>query len=406
MKVDIRPARESEMDEYRRVALSALMISPNILPPEAINAIAPDKTLCAFVEGKLATAYAWWPLKMFINGAVVPVAGITFVGTSPVFRRKGLLRQVVQKHFDTLHADGRQPLTVLYASQAAIYQRYGYAVVSTRNAYEVAPRHLRFVDTSLPFTPQGTLRELAPDELEPLTSLYQSFCRQRTGCLDRSKAWWSASPLKPPARSEVLGKVVYEEESHALGYVIYTIAACNVPRGKPWQQITVRDMAWLTPAAYRAVWEHFSSMDLAMHVSTMFSPADDPLPHLIEEPRQLNTTSSDGLLARIVDLERVVALRPFCGEGELAFEIKDPLCPWNNGCWQLRASGGRANITRAGGPTAATIPIDTMAMLLFGQISAAEAVRMGRMTMDDPSALPLWDRVLGTYYKPFCPDFF
>ena len=278
MNVDIRPARESEMDEYRRVALSALMISPDILPPEAINAIAPDRTLCAFVDAKLATAYAWWPLKMFINGGVVPVAGITFVGTSPVFRRKGLLRQVVQKHFHTLHTGNGQPLTVLYASQAAIYQRYGYAVVSTRNAYEVAPRHLLFVDTRQHFTPEGTLREMGPDELEPLPSLYQSFCQHRTGCLDRHKAWWAAGPLKPPARNEVLGKVVYEEESLPLGYVIYTVAARNVPRGQPWQQVTIRDMAWLTPAAYRALWQHFATMDLATHVETMFTPVDDPLP--------------------------------------------------------------------------------------------------------------------------------
>lgn len=406
MEVEIRPAREMEMDEYRRVSLTALMISPDKMPADTIKAIAPERTLCAFADGKLATAYAWWPLKMFINGGMVPVAGITFVGTLPVFRGNGFLRQVIQKHFQSLHGADGQPLAVLYASQAAIYQRYGYAVVSTRNAYEVPPRHLIFSRTRHPGAAAGTLRELGDHEHELLSRLYLTFCQHRTGYLKRGKAWWATVTLKPPARNEVLCKVVYEEESQPLGYVIYTIAGRMVRMGQPWQEVTIRDMTWLTPDAYHALWEHFTGMNLAMHVKTVFSPVDDPLPHLLLEPRQLNLSSGDGLLARVVDVEKLIPLRPFPEGGELLFEIRDDLCPWNGGCWRLNASAGMATIERDGRAAETVIPIDTLAMLLFGQISPSEAVRMGRMTINDTGALPQWDRVLRTHHKPFCPDFF
>jgi hypothetical protein len=45
-------------------------------------------------------------------------------------------------------------------------------------------------------------------------------------------------------------------------------------------------------------------------------------------------------------------------------------------------------------------------MLVFGQISATEAARMGRLEVNDGNALPLWDKVMRTKYKPFCPEYF
>ncbi|MDA8137236.1 MAG: GNAT family N-acetyltransferase [Desulfobacteraceae bacterium] len=406
MGVEIRPALDAEMEEYRRVAQTALMIAPELLPPEAMKAVRPDMTLCAFADGKIATAYAWWPLKMVLNGGMVAVAGITFVGTLPVFRRQGHLRRIIQKHFQVMHEQGRQPLAVLYASQAAIYQRYGYAVVSTRNSYKIEPLHLRFATSMISHESLGNLRELGEEEIPKMEELYQAFIQQRTGYLQRGKAWWLSGPFKPPARNEVLCKIVYEEKGQPLGYVIYTIAARNVPRGQPWQQVTIRDLAWLTPSAYQTIWEHFACMDLAMQIQTLFSPPDDPLPHLLLEPRRLNTESSDGLLARIVDVQKVIALRPFQEEGELVFDLKDDLCLWNSGRWQLRSADGQGCLQSTNRAIEATIPIDTLAMLLFGQISPTQATRMGRMAVADQRVLPKWDRIMATAYRPFCPDFF
>jgi hypothetical protein len=52
------------------------------------------------------------------------------------------------------------------------------------------------------------------------------------------------------------------------------------------------------------------------------------------------------------------------------------------------------------------MPISTLAMLVFGQISATEAARMGRLTVDDHNALPVWDKVMRASYRPFCADLF
>ena len=52
------------------------------------------------------------------------------------------------------------------------------------------------------------------------------------------------------------------------------------------------------------------------------------------------------------------------------------------------------------------MPVSTLAMLVFGQISPGEAARMARLDVLDDGALPLWDRAMSTAHRPFCPDIF
>jgi predicted acetyltransferase len=406
MPIEIRPAAPEEMEAYRRVALASLVLSPEQAPPNAIQAIVPELTLCAFMDGRLATSYAAWPLKMRLNGQVAPTAGITFVGTLPQYRQTGCLRQVITRHFERLHAAGEQPLAALIASQAAIYQRYGYAVVSTRNVYRIEPRHLQFAPLADSCRPTGTLRELGENETDLLKQIYRDFCAQRTGYLHRGQTTWAAGPLSPPPRNGFLFKMVYEEKGVPLGYMIYSLAPQPAGDGEPWQRVTVRDFSWLTPQAYIALWRHLQAMALASHVEWPRVPVDDPLPHLLLEPRRLNLTAKDGLLARVVDVQRVLPLRGYDTEGAITFELLDTLCPWNAGRFRLEASPQGAQVQPTTQTAQAVLPVETLAMLLFGQISATQAVRMGRMTLAEDKDLPLWDKLFSTRHKPFCPDFF
>ncbi|RJQ66284.1 MAG: GNAT family N-acetyltransferase [Desulfobacteraceae bacterium] len=404
MPVEVRPATPAEMEEYRRVALSALVLSPRNVSPEAIQGVRPEMTLCAFVDGRLATAYAAWPLKMRINGGAVPTAGITYVGTLPYHRGQGLLREIIVRHFELMYARGEQPLAALLASQAAIYHRFGYAVVSTRHTYQVEPRFIRFVHPAEESAPPGTLTETG--DADVLNRLYRSFCLQRSGYLHRGHAAWMNGVLRPAPSGAVLFRIVYEENGEPLGYLVYTVEPRKVPDGRPWQQVFIRDLVWLSARAYAALWGHLATFGLASDIIWMRVPPDDPLPHLVLEPRCLNIGSADGLLARIVDVARALPLRDYGGEGAITFELMDGLCPWNAGRFRLETSSGGTDVRRTSQAAQMRLPVDTLAMLLFGQISPSEASAMGRMDVLEADAVPIWDRLMRTKYKPFCPDFF
>jgi predicted acetyltransferase len=399
MAVEIRPIKEDEMEQFLHVASTSLVMAST-----SFVGMSPEFTLCAFEDGKLATSYAAWPLTMRFNGVAAPVAGVTSVGTLPVYRRRGYLRQVATTHFNLLHERGEQAIAILQASQAAIYQRYGYGIVSTQHIYNVEPRSLKF---SQPHPVTGTFREVNDDEFPLLVDLYRRFRADRTGYLHRAKLMWEAGVMAPPPPGAQLNRVVYQEAGEPLGYVIYIVQPEPELGPGSVHRLAIRDFIWLTASAYRALWSYFANMDLVGNIVWRRIPSDDPLPHLLLEPRMLRMTSSDDLLGRIVDVERALPLRHYDEEGSLTFEIVgDDLCPWNCGKWQLEVTGDSSSVSRDRKEPQLVMPISTLALILFGQISATQAARMARLESNDESALSMWDRIMRTRYRPACADRF
>jgi len=398
MTVDIRAARSEEMDEFRRVAAANLGTSPDIF-----KGVRPEYTLCAFQDGRLATSYAAWPLTMRFNGRALDAAGVTSVGTLPPYRRSGNLRRIVSRHFEMLHEEGQRPLAILLAAHTAIYQRYGYAVVSTRFRYQVDPRDIRFPD---PPPAGGSLRELGPDEFQVLVDLYREFRRDRTGYIHRGRFTWEAGVLAPPPPSGALTRLVYEEGGRPLGYLVYATRPGPSAVPGPGQHLTVRDLVWLTPSAYRALWDCLGRLDQVDHLVWEWVPADDPLPHLLLEPRKLNPRAHDGLMGRIVDVDRALAGRCYPEDTALTFEVLDDLCPWNRGRRRLETSSEGGRVESTGKAPDVVLPVSTLAMLAFGQISASQAARMGRLEANRPEVLAEWDKALRTVHRPACADMF
>ncbi len=396
MKLEIRAARPDEMEEFKRVAHTSLLV------PVSEN-LKPELTLCAFEDGKLTTSYGAWQMTMRINGADIPIAGVTMVGTLPVYRRRGYLREITETHFKKLYDEGERPIAVLHPSRTAIYQRYGYAVVLTRNTYNIEPRYLEFAHNR---QPAGYFREAGEDDMEILDDIHRRFIADRTGYMHRTNDMWKSSVLSPPRERGLLSKVIYEEDGKPLGYVIYTVEPSREWRGGLYRDLFIRELNWLSAPSYQAIWEYFSRMDLVYSVSWRQVPVDDPLPHLLIEPRMLNATSYGAMMARIVDIKLALEKRVFGTEGKLTFEIIDRLCPWNNGRWKMETSTGGCSISRSDEDPQLVMPVSTMAMLYFGQLRASEASRMGRLDVLRQDALSSWDRTMSTRYRPAENDFF
>jgi predicted acetyltransferase len=395
----IRPVEMEELSEFARICSLSLAMGL-----ENFEAMRPDWTLCAFEDDRLATCYGRWPFTMRFNGAPLPVAAVTTVSTLPIYRRRGHLRAIMDADFHLLHEQEGASIAILYASMAAIYQRFGYGIVSTHYSYRVEPRYLQFAH---PGHVRGRLVEVTRHDSGLLNDLLKRFRADRTGDLHRSRAVWELGALETPPKDYTLSLLVYEEDGEPLGYVIYTSGQGPGDGGPgPRHAITVRDLIWLTPSAYRAIWEHLQRFDLARDVTWDNAPADDPLPHLLLEPRMLRATARDGILGRIVDLERALPVRPYGASGRLTFEVVDDMCPWNAGRWSLGTSGTETLVRRTTEDPDVTMPVHTLAMLVFGQLSATDAARMGRLDAHRPETLDLWDQVMKTKHKPYCGDHF
>src|SRR5262245_3750631 len=147
-KIEIRPARADEMDQFGLIAAYAYAGAYGDGPDNVVSQNnRPEWTLCAFIDGRMATTYATIPLTMRANGRAVALGGVSAVGTLPEYRRRGLLRRITLQSFVDMRAHG-QSVAALWASQAAIYQRYGYALASAQVGYRIDSVDVGFADAN------------------------------------------------------------------------------------------------------------------------------------------------------------------------------------------------------------------------------------------------------------------
>ena len=111
------------------------------LSPEEIEAERPfmelDRLINAFDgERRVASSGAFSMQLTVPGGAVVAVSGITGVGVVPDARRRGVLRSMMGWLFEDA-VKHHEPLAILWASEAAIYQRFGFGMGTLVSSFEV-----------------------------------------------------------------------------------------------------------------------------------------------------------------------------------------------------------------------------------------------------------------------------
>jgi predicted acetyltransferase len=371
--------------------------------------VPPEWSLCAFEDGELATTYAAYPFTIRLNGAPARAAGVTFVGTLPWFRRRGHLRKITEADFRRRYEEQTEPIAILTASISGIYHRYGYAVTAFRDRFSIDPRWINFAP-SLPKA-EGAWREVDANDPRRIKDVYRTFASDRNGFIHRAQVMWATQALGlvqgfgPDIGKGILA--LYEEQGEPTGYVTYSAKWYEnfMDNAGPGQRIFVRDYAWLTPTAYRAIWQHLKSFDLAIRVQ-MFAPVDDPAKDVLLDPRELNATRGDWILGRVIDLERALPLRPYGATGRITFQVRDEFCPWNDGRWTLEVGPEGSAVGRTKDAPQLSFDVSTLGLLLFGTLPPSHLVRIGRAEAAPDAPLDLWDQVWRTKHAPYCPDGF
>lgn len=405
MSIEVRPARADEMDQF---GLVGAYVYGGAFGDGADNVVAannrPEWTLCAFVDGRMAASYSCLPMTMRANGKAVAMAGVSAVGTLPEYRRQGLLRAITTRSLADMRERG-QAIAALWASQAAIYQRYGYALACMPLSYRIDTVDVGFADRN-----GGAARMQRVDAdsgFDVLKKLYVEFVKDRTGYLHRARALWLNNAL---SRSDATGPAhiaVAYDGSTATGYVIYHVRDGKTGHPTRNQELTVKDFVWLNPDAYRSLWSWLARHDLVGRILWTRAPIDDPAPELFVEPRLLNAQMSrDGTWLRVVDAPVALAQRGYQAADSITIEVTaDALSPWNAGRYKLECSPEGANVTPTRAGADLTLSVKALASLYSGFRSPHQLAQWGFVDADE-RALDRATRVFATRHAPHCPDNF
>ncbi len=138
----------------------------------------------------------------------------------------------------------------------------------------------------------------------------------------------------------------------------------------------------------------------------MWSSVDEPLIDIAIDPRPIAREPFWGLMLRIVDAAEAFGRRPAYGEGRLVLRLRDDVCPWNDGVWEVQSAGPRLVAERCDDEPMLTVDARALAQLYNGFRSATMLARTGRLEAHHPRALAIADILFAMRTTPFCADEF
>ncbi|KOG41977.1 GNAT family N-acetyltransferase [Streptomyces decoyicus] len=340
-----------------------------------------------------------------VPGAVLPVAGVTWVGVAATHRRRGILTAMMRKQLTDLHECGGEPIAVLRPSEAAIYGRFGYGP-ATRGA------QLRCEKRSMVFRPgtafgDGTIRLLGRDEARPL--IERVYDQVRTGAVGRpdrtDRSWDSRLCDEPQAREGAtsLRFAVHQDPGgHVTGYALYRIRTAVDVFGNNNGAVQVMECVTTCHQAYAALWRFLAGIDLVPWIEYE-AAVDEPLPHLLTDPRAVRSTQVDRLWVRLVDVDRALAGRRYATPLDLVLDVEDSFCPWNTGRYRLQADGDAVACKRTHAPADLQLTATELGAAFLGGTTLASLAAAGRVSELQPGALARASSAFRGDREPFYP---
>ncbi|MGX7679541.1 GNAT family N-acetyltransferase [Jatrophihabitans sp. DSM 45814] len=358
---------------------------------DALIAVDPSRFYVATEADRIVGVTGDYHFDLTLPGAAgtsVGVPGVTWVSVSPVHRRRGILRALMERQLGDF-ADRGEMMTILTASEGGIYRRFGFGP-ATRVRKTVIDRQLAVLNSpeSSHANSCGPVSSATPEQARSiLPPIHDRWRRTVPGALSRSPSWWERSFIDRETNRNGSSAVQYVV--HADGFVAYRIEP-NWADGRPQHVCVVTDYVWMTAEAHRALWQVLLGLDLVGTIESRKIALDDPLPHLLDNPRQLRTTVlNDGIWVRPLDIESMLSARTFQLEIDAVLEVVDET-------GAVGATAGRYALK--GGPDGAEcvhtdrladlrITVDALGSAYLGGMRLGELAAAGRVEVSDAALL-------------------
>jgi len=362
----------------------------------------PERSIVA-VDGEAIVGHAGaYTRDLTVPGGIVPAAHVTLVGVAPTHRRRGLLTRMMKRQLGEIAEAGREPVASLWASETKIYPRYGYGHAAQQMRLQAMTREIR--PPELPADGyDGRLRLVTPvDAIGEFAKVYEQLRPDRTGWSSRDERWWKFVLDDPESHREgatVLHGVVHDTPHGPTGYAIWRTLGRWEEYG-PNAEILIREVTAADPQAYAALWRFLLTIDLARTAKASYLALDEPLLHLVDEPRRLGTRVSDGLWIRVVDVPGALAARRYRCPIDVVFDVTDPLLPRNSGRWRLTGDPQTASCTRTDDPADLACTVLELGTAYLGGPSLASLAAAGLVRELTTGALNAASMAFGWHRLP------
>jgi predicted acetyltransferase len=407
MDVEIRPVTAEEFETFARAVERAF--GSHVRDDEVAAwrpVFEPDLSLAALEGTDIVATAAAFSLVLSVPGGQVPMPGVTAVGVAPTHRRRGLLTMLMRRELDDFRERG-QIVAGLWASEGSIYGRFGYGLASLAAELSIERDRSAF---SRPHQPHGRVALIDKEvALERFPPIYERVAMAQPGMWLRNEAWWKGihADLEHwrDGASALFFAVHESPEGRPDGYVTYRIKH-DWGDHVPGTTLKVRELIAESPEAYADLWRFCFDHDLIKQVEAWPRPVDEPLLHMLAEPRRLRLRVGDGLWVRLVDVPAALAARRYSSDDRMVFEVRDSFCPWNEGRYEIEGGTDGAACRPTDRQPDVVLDAADIGSTYLGGVRFQTLRRAGRVIEASPGALARADAMFAWDPLPFCTTVF
>jgi predicted acetyltransferase len=380
---EMRVARADEHEAASGVFGDAMMFdaTPDELGKRLFE---PERTLVATDGDEIIGTTRALTRDLSVPGAVVDAAHVTGVGVRATYRRRGVMSALIGRQLREVP----EAIAVLWASEPAIYGRFGYGAAAWGTNYEV---DLHRVGPTNDRIRPGALGVLTVDEaLKELPSVLRRAQEQRPGVSGRSELRWEKHLQdKPDDRGGRTARqiLVHRDEAGTInGYALWRGKMNWVATG-PANEVLVEELVAPDATAYRVLWQHLLTMDLSAKLGYGYAAVDEPLQQLVSTPTALERRVGESLWLRVTDVPRALQQRQYAVPVDVVLDVTDDLLQANTGRFRLTADESSVTCARTDAPADLTLSIAALGAAYLGGRPLAEFAPTGRVTEHTPGTL-------------------
>lgn len=409
--MEIRPTTDDDHDVFVDTVHAAFGLFPET-PVDGgglwWSALEMDRCLLALTaDGRPVGTAATYPFELTLPGeTLVPAPGVTAVGVLPSHRRQGVLSAMMRHQLTELRARG-EVLSVLLASEATIYGRFGYGpatytsrlTVPRHRAALAVPRARAVADAPAVVADNGSVEVLRRAECgEILEEVYDRYRRAQPGALSRPHRWWALRAGQPPI-SPAPRYIALHRDADGVpdGYAGYSIESGT---------LTVDETIATDDAVFTALAGFVLGHDLVSQVVFKHVPPQHPLRRQLADFRAGEVSGDmDWLWVRLLDVPRALTARGWFTDGELVLAVDDPFLD-DHGRYLLTVRDGKADCVPTGREPDLSLDVCDLGSVYLGGTAPSTLVRAGHIRAHRPGAAALADALFRTDRSPHCLHWF
>jgi len=354
----------------------------------------PEILLAGRDNGRPVAALQLHPLRQWIGGERLPIAGVGTVSIAPSHRQQHLAGDLMTRGLLAARERG-DVASALYPFRVSFYRKLGYGIADVAHQYQVAPKNL-------PDSAERLRIELIDDDASraEVLAYYNRWAQSQTGQLERNERVWNEL-----VTTHDRALLAYRAEDGTLeGYAL--VAYHTEPASE--RHLSVEELVWSSQRARRGLYGWLASLSDQWEQIVLRALPSHNLGNWLKEPRLPRgsapmwglwapaATVMTGTMFRLLDVQQPWLRRSVAHHPPLrvAFDVIDEQLEANSGNWRFAFADGRVATDNGEPDVTLRLNISTLSRIYIGALSPTAAFDAELLECDRPDRLDTLGSVL------------